>query len=464
MSCPNAGKKAGKPFLNTLPFYEFIPQHHGIGDPFCGFIGFFKKRNKMNKQGFNFNVNYGWWIVAATFYSSLIFSGCIYFAFSLFVKPLQAEFGWSRSTIMAAFSLLFISLGIASPLAGRAVDRYGPKVVMSLGTLITALGFASLIALASPLHYYISYLIIGIGGAAIGPVTSTAVVSGWFQEKRGLAIGFMSTGIGVGGLILAPLVGGLIIPKIGWRAGYLCISLLTGTLIPLTLFVIKTKAAYESDIRIALHQDGPKGMIGQETGTNELNLRDALFSPAFVFIAGAFMLSQFSINGTIQSHVPHLQDIGFPVTTASVALGGIGLVSAFSKLFFGWLCDKINPKYAFSIGVLFMSGGTFILTMIGPTSPMLVLWSYTLIMGIGAGSWLPAMSMLVSRNFGLAAYGAIFGAATLAHNIGVSTGPLFAGYVYDITRNYHWAFMLFMLFYFCSIPAMLALKRPGSSG
>ena len=172
------------------------------------------------------------------------------------------------------------------------------------------------------------------------------------------------------------------------------------------------------------------------------------------------MLSQFSINGTIQSQVPHLQDIGFPVTTASVALGGIGLVSASSKLFFGWLCDKINPKYAFSIGVLFMSGGTFILTMVGPTSPMSVLWSYTLIMGIGAGSWLPAMSMLVSRNFGLAAYGAIFGAATLVHNIGVSTGPLFAGYVYDITRSYHWAFMLFMLLYFCSIPAMLALKRP----
>ena len=287
-------------------------------------------------QGGGFRIHYGWWIILITFYSTLIFSGCIYFSFSLFVKPLQAEFGWDRSTIMAAFTFLFLSLGLASPLAGRAVDRYGPKVVMTLGTLIAALGFLSLFLLTTLLHYYISYFIIGIGGAAMGPVAATAIVSEWFHEKRGLAIGFMSTGIGAGGFVIAPLLGGLIIPGMGWRAGYLSICLLTGTLIPLLLWFIKSRASYQLSHQNTPTKGGKREPPGREVAAGGLNLREALTSTAFYLIAGAFMISQFSLNASIQSQVPHLQDIGFPVMTASAALGMSGLVSAFSKLFFGW--------------------------------------------------------------------------------------------------------------------------------
>jgi MFS family permease len=417
----------------------------------------------MMKQGIGSKINYGWWIVGATFYSSLIFSGCIYFAFSLFVKPLQAEFGWNRSTIMAAFTFLFLTIGITSPFAGKAVDRYGPRMMMSLGTLIVALGFISFMVLATPLHYYVSYVIIGIGGAAMGPVTATAVVSDWFLHKRGLAIGIMSMGIGVGGLVFAPLVGGLIIPTLGWRAGYLSIGLLTGTLIPLALWIIKTKPLKETGDNVE-HDQTPRKYDGPKAPSQDWNLKGALFSAPFFCIAGAFMLSQFSINGTVLSQVPHLQDIGFPAAAASAALGGMGLMSAFSKLFFGWLCDQINPKYAFSLGVIFMAGGTFILMMMGPTSPRAYLWVYPLIMGFGAGSWLPTMSILVSRNFGMASYGAIFGAVYLAHNTGVSTGPLFAGYIYDTTRGYHWAFVAFIFLYLAAIPTMLAVQRPRAKG
>lgn len=404
-------------------------------------------------------MNYGWWIVGATFYSSLIFSGCIYFAFSLFVKPLQAEFGWDRSTIMAAFTFLFMTIGIASPFAGKALDRYGPKMMMSLGTLVVAIGFLSLMVLTTPLHYYVSYIIIGIGGAAMGPVTATAVVSDWFLQRRGLAIGIMSMGIGVGGLLLAPLVGGVIIPSFGWRAGYLSIGVLAGTLIPLALWIIRTKPLQETSEN-AGHDQGPRHKDREKASSRKQNLKGAFFSSPFFCIAAAFMLSQFSINGTVQSQVPHLQDIGYPLTAASAALGGMGLMSAFSKLFFGWLCDRINPKYAFSLGAIFMAGGTFILMMMGPTSPRGVLWFYPLIMGFGAGSWLPTMSILVSRNFGLASYGAIFGAVFLAHNTGVSTGPLFAGYIYDTTKAYHWAFVTFMFLYLAAIPTMLMVSRP----
>ena len=390
-----------------------------------------------------------------------MFSGGIYFAFSLFVKPLQAEFLWDRSTIMAGFTFLFLSLGISSPFAGKAVDRYGTKMVMVMGSLIAAAGFFSLIAVKSPLYFYIGYLVIGAGGSAMGPISSTAAVSEWFDKKRGLALGIMSTGIGLGGLIIVPFLGEVVIPDFGWKSAYIVLGSLMCIIAVLAMLVIKTRQRDESPIKIEKQVDDR--LVSSDppvSASRGLTLMDALFSSAFWIIAVSFALSQFGITGTLQSQVPYLQDLGFPVATAAKTLGGIGLVSAFSKLFFGWLCDQINPKYAFSISVLFMTGGTFILLNVTPGSHLSVFWLYALVMGFSAGAWLPAMSMLVSTNFGLLSYGVIFGAVSLVFNVGGAAGPLWAGYLFDTTGSYQWAFIAFIILFLIAIPAMLFVKRP----
>jgi MFS family permease len=176
------------------------------------------------------------------------------------------------------------------------------------------------------------------------------------------------------------------------------------------------------------------------------------------------MLSQFSAMGVVQSQVPHLQDIGFPLGTAATALGGIGLVSAFSKISFGWLCDRIKPKYACAIGILFSIGGIFVLMNTKPTSPMLILWLYVLIFGFGAGHWLPVVSMLVSTTFGMASYGTIFGLVILFLNFGVSLGPLTAGYIFDSTNSYSWAFSIFITLGILAILAILCVRQPRAGG
>ncbi|MFC1580312.1 MFS transporter [Thermodesulfobacteriota bacterium] len=412
------------------------------------------------KQGFLNKIEYRWWILVVAFYNCLVFSGGIFFAFSLFVKPLQTDFQWSRSTIMGAFTCLYLALAVTSPLTGKAVDRLGAKSVMALGGAFMALGYALLFVLQSPLGFYIGNIIVGIGGSATGPIPATAVVSDWFRQKRGLAIGIMSMGVGVGGLVLAPLLGGFIIPGLGWRAGYLSISILACTTIPLALLVIKKREKDHVAAPIAGREEAPVRKDRQISFTDDFSLRDALLSPALWLIATAIFLSQIALVGSIQSQVPYLQDIGFPVTTAATALGGIGLVSAFSKLFFGWLCDLIKPKYACAIGVFFMAVGTCILMFIETSSPLLIIWMYSLAMGFGGGSWLPIYSMIVSTSFGLASYGAIFGVVTLIQNVGVSIGPLFAGYIYDTTDGYHWSFVIFMVLYAVAIPTVLAVRRP----
>ena len=407
-------------------------------------------------------VFYGYWIVVATFLSVFITMGCGFYGFSLFVRPLQAELGWGRGEIMAALTMLILVQGIAAPFMGRLIKRHGARRVIFMGSLVSGLGFV-LVSLTNSLWYfYLSYFVIGVGMTAMGTVPSSAIVSNWFKRRRGMAIGIMSSGIGAGGFVIAPLIGGYFIPNFGWRASYLVLALITWVvIIPIALLVIKTKPA-----DMGLY---PDGLVAHEavsiteasTSTPEgLNLSRAWGTPALWLIAAGLLLSNFSQVGIVQSQVPHLQDIGFPVTTAAAALGAVALWSAVGKLGFGWLCDRVASKYACAIGILLQTIGAVILMNLGATSSTAVIWLYAIIMGLGVGSWLPTASMLTSTTFGLTDYGTIFGVVTLFLNTGAAAGPLMAGYMYDVMNTYQWAFIIFLVLYAISTPTILAVRQP----
>jgi len=407
-------------------------------------------------------VFYGYWIVAATFLCTFIWSGCGFYAFSLFVKPLQVGMGWNRGEIMIALTLWFLIAAVASPFVGRMVDRHGARKVITIGAITGGLGFISLSLMNNLWHFYIGYIVVGCGAAAAGAVPATAVVSNWFEKRRGTAIGITSIGVGGGGFVMAPIIGGYLIPHFGWRVAYLVLALLLWTIIiPLAQFVIKTKPADKG-----LYPDGVESPVaGMTTGVSfssdtGLTLRMAFATSTLWLIIISFWLNSLSHVSAIQSQVPHLEDIGFPVVIAAMALGGIGLASAMAKFVFGWMCDYIPAKYAVCIGLGFQLVGIILLINLGPASPPAQLWLYTVIMGFGSGSWLPTMSMLVSTSFGLAAYGAIFGVVSFAFFAGSGIGPLIAGYMHDAMNTYYWAFVLFAALYVITIPTTLAIRRP----
>ncbi len=423
----------------------------------------FKEHQRKDSSTRKPGIFYGYWILIIAFLCLCIFSGTVVGIFSLFVKPLQADFGWGRGEIMIAFTIFFLFTGVAAPFVGNIVDRYGVRGIMTTGALLAGLGFASLSQMHSLGHFYGAYAAIGIGFAALGQVPASAVVANWFVKRRGTAIGIMSTGIGVGILFLSPLFGGFLIPGFGWRTSYLALAIITWLLVPLTLFVLRTKPA-----DMGLYPDGreePAEIV--EAGASSpvskgLNLKMALGTSAFWLMSVTFLINGFSSLGVIQNQVPHLQDIGFPLAMAASALTSLGLGSAIGKFIFGWLCDQIKAKYACALSFVLLAVGTIILMMVRPTSPLVMIWLYAIILGLGAGGWLPTMSMLVNVNFGLASYGAIFGMITLVQGIGGALGPFFAGYMYDTMNTYHWAFIIFIASYAIAIPAVLAIRRPKS--
>lgn len=406
---------------------------------------------------------YGYYLLAVTFIILVLFSGCGVFAFSLFVRPLEASLGWGRGQVMAGFTFFYLMVGIGSPVAGRFVDRYGARPVIPVGAAMMGLGFVLLSRMSDLYLFYLGYVIIGIGSAAMGLVPCSAVVSNWFKRTRGTALGLMAGGVGAGGVVMAPFVG-YMLSHFDWRAAYLSMGILIAAVtIPLSLLVIRTKPA-----ELGLYPDGDSAPVGEapdetrEGGEkNGFSLRQALRTPAFWLIAVAFAFSNFANMGTLQAAAPFLEDIGYPTVTAASALGAIGLGSGVGKVFFGWLCDRMRANRACAIGLALQLAGILLILTVRADSPVAAVWAYALLLGLGVGAWLPTLSMLASSHFGLLFYGAVFGALNLAQSIGTATGPLFSGMVQDATGSYVAAFTTAaVLLAVVALPAILLVKRP----
>jgi MFS family permease len=387
----------------------------------------------MEKKGI-LGLGKNWPIVLVAFYGCCVHAGCLIYGFSLFVNPLQDSFGWDRATIMFAFTIQCIMLGLGSFVVGKLVSTIGARKVINTGAFLSALGFLVLPFMKSPLHFYTLNMLVGLGASAMGPVSCSVVVTEAYTEKRGLAIGIMSTGIGVGGFVLSPLIGGVFIPNFGWQGAYVAVALVTLAMIPLTMGFIKKKETTALDAVVA----------DDTTEQKTISAKEHLLSLQFVFISLGFFLLLFGLLGPLQSQVPHFRDIGFPLLTASTALGALGLVSAVAKLVFGILCDRYHPRYVFVVAAMFSIAGIFMLQNITAESSPLLIWAYALVFGVGVGSWLPMMSMMVSTTFGIATYSVVFGAVSMIQQIGSATGPYAAGLIYDITGSYHHAFQLAM--------------------
>jgi MFS family permease len=309
-------------------------------------------------------------------------------------------------------------------------------------------------------HFYAAYTAIGVSMAAVGQVPSSAVVSNWFRKRRGTAIGVMSTGIGAGILILGPFIGAFVMPNFGWRASYLTLALITWMLIPLALLVLRTKPA-----DMGLYPDGRKPFEDAEEITKTslaspgITARMAFGTSAFWLLAVTFFISGHSSLGVFHSQIPHLQDIGFPIERAATALITFGLGSTIGKFGFGWLCDRIEAKYACAISFFVLALGTIILMCVRSTSQMPIIWLYSIVLGLGAGGWLPTMSMLTNTYFDLKSYGVMFGMMSLAQAIGGAIGPYFTGYMYDSLNTYRWTFSIFLATFGVAILAVLLVRH-----
>jgi len=405
---------------------------------------------------------YGYYLLAVTFLFLLLFNGSGIWVFSLFVKPLGASLGWSRGQVMAGFTIYYAMVGIASPVVGRLVDRYGARPVIPAGAVIVGLGFLIVSRMSELYLFYLGYVIVGAGAAAMGPVPCSAIVSNWFRRKRGLALGLMAAGIGAGGIVVAPFIG-FMLSNYGWRAAYLSLGvILVAITVPLALGFVRTRPS-----EMGLYPDGddapiedasdPERAIGESAS---FTLKQAVRTRTFWLIAVAYAAYGFGSGGAQQGSVPFLDDMGYPIATAVTALGMIGAGSTIGKVLFGRLCDKMPANRAFAIGLGLWLSGVLVLLTVRADSPQIVIWTYATLVGFGSGAWLPTLSMLAGSRFGLRHYGAVLGALSICMSTGVASGPLFSGVMHDATGSYFAVFVICAGLLLVAIPTVLFAKRP----
>ena len=404
---------------------------------------------------------YGYWVLVTCFILNVISAGCGPISFSFFVTPLEESLGWSRTDIMTAFTFFFICSAISAPFAGRMVHHYGARKVISLGGVVACLGYFLVGQTNSLWQFYIGYALAGTGVATTGPVITTLVVSNWFVRRRGAAVGALSMGPGIAGLLFTPVVLIYLLPNLGWSNTYLIYAAITGGLgIPLAALVIRTEPSDMDEL-----PDGKANISASNTDaesvliTEGITLRHALSTQAF-WLLGITILFVSTQMGVIQSQIPHLEDLDFSAGIVASTMSTFAVTSALGPLLFGWLIDRIRIKSTATIAVSLISISIVILIQITENTSPWFIWGYAAILGLGVGGWMPSMSLLTSTNFGLLAYGTIYGVLSVFMSTGAAVAPIFTGYIYDSRGSFSLAFIITAVVIALGIPAILAIRRP----
>jgi MFS family permease len=409
---------------------------------------------------------YGWWIVMVTNIICMLGFGTWLYSFGVFFKPMMAEFGWTRAMTSLAASLRSIEGGVAGPVVGWAVDRYGARKVIFSGGLVSGLGFCLMPFVNSLLSFYLIYgVLISIGMSAMLYIPAFVVVAKWFSRKLSRALSVLAVGAGLGGLVFAP-ISAIIIRHYGWRMAFLMIGVMIWIVVlPLT-FVIKEdpqSMGLEPDGDLKKKKEiapgpGNEILIEDQTKTeqtNDLTLKQALGSSAFWIICLSFFFQNISHSAVFVHAVPALTDAGISVEKAALAIGYLTTVSIIGRLGLGYLGDFMDKRYLFLISFALMGSGMLVLMN---ARDMVTVYIFIALFGIGFGSTVPLMAAMRAEYFGRAALGKIQGFMSPVTMFAGALGPFTAGYLFDKTGTYRTAFLVMGLVTFLGGVIMLFAK------
>ena len=380
-------------------------------------------------------VYYGWVVVGAVVLVLAGFVGTL-LSFGVFLKPLQAEFGWSRAATSGAMSLCIAVQGVTGIVMGRLVDRFNAGVVVAVGTLAGVAAYLYLSRLDSLWQFYLGF---GVGagicsGSAFTPWAAT--VSKWFDsERRTRALGISMTGIMVGQMALSPVMN-QVISTGSWRVGYLVsavVVLVCG--VPGMMIVSKTPPPMHhlAPARTEATRRGPAAT------TQAYTVRQAVkTAPFWMLISSAFALSC-GFYVVMSQIVAHARDVGLGASPAALIITVIGVGSLGGSLTAWWVARNIGHKWTLLVALLGQGTVMFMFTLTKS------LWAFLLVaafFGIVYGAAGPVRMAMIPHLFGLKSIGTMLGFSTFAWAAGGLVGPYFAGAVHDATGEYTYAFLV----------------------
>jgi sugar phosphate permease len=403
---------------------------------------------------------YGWWIVAACFIVYMWGAGTFFYGFTAFFDHIRNDFQWGATVTSVAFALRSAESGLADILIGFLVDRFGPRLLMTVGIISMGAGFVCLGFIDSLWSFYASVALIAIGlSSTLGPVGVTAVVN-WFVRKRGRAVGILMAGAGAGG-IMVPLISWSI-NTVDWRTTAIIMGVATWVLlIPLTRVVRHKPEQYgylpDGD---QPGEEAPEIAAQQSEGTgHEFSVKEALRTRAFWFLSVAYATALAALMAVTLHIIPYLtsDDIGLSEGTAALMVTLMTVSSIAGRLGFGWLGDYFPKRYVIAVCFSIQAAAVLFFAYCGS------LWMailFVCIFGPAYGGSIPLRAVIQADYFGRKAFGAIFGIVMAIGTLLGMASPVFAGAMVDATGSYRIAWMVLALVVAVSVPLILLARPP----
>ncbi|MBB4612273.1 MFS transporter [Novosphingobium taihuense] len=358
----------------------------------------------------------GWRVVVGGFLGVGIGVSSIYFySLGIFLKPLAAEFGWSRGEASLGPLVGTTCAALMAIPVGRLIDRIGSERLAVVSLTVLAAAFALLGWATSGLASFLTFtVILSLLTAGSSPMPFTQLVVASFERARGMALGLVLAGTGLGSILIPAFLPGYIASN-GWRAGYFLLAGMIAILLPLVALLLRSSSP---------------PMPQRNTSRP---FQKVIANAAFAELAVIFGLASVAVLGTVVHFVPMLTDAGLTPARAGQFTALIGVAAVCGRLATGWLLDRVQAERV--VAGLFVSAacGLVLLALGGPA----LIPAGAVVIGLCVGAEVDLISYLVARDFDRSDYGQAYGALYTVFLVGGAVGPGIAGATFDATGNYH---------------------------
>lgn len=401
----------------------------------------------------------GWWVLVAAFTSLALVNGVAFWSMTLFIEPLESEFGWSRAEVSIGFSLSLGLSGLAAPLAGRWIDRRGPRSAIILGASATA---ATYLLLATTQHLWQWYLYLSLNGLLrhfVFIIPFMALIARWFDRKRSLAAGILAAGLMVGGMVVVPIMR-VLIDGLQWQGAFLVAGLATaGIILTLALLIIRDSPAEVGTVPDGVAPpEGPR--TGYATVAGGLPLARALRTPLFWALAAGMTFFPLGMVTWISHAAPFYESVGLSPDTAAVLISLSAALAIPPRLLAGHFADRL-PKLEYgAAGVAALLVASMAILVVDTSVVGIALFFPLFVLGFATGGAL-FEALLLPRAFGVQHYATILGFVVIIQTVGFIAGPTVAGTIYDATGSYHWVVVMMMgVFLGTALSFLVAARLP----
>jgi len=383
--------------------------------------------------------------------------GALLYAWSVFIRPLNAEFGWNRADIALAFAIACLVFGLVTFPAGRLSDRFGPRIVVLVGGIILGAGFILSGYIHTKFQLYITYgLVSGLGGGLIY-LPPIATAPKWWPDRRGLATGFTVVGLGLGSFIMAPLAT-YIIEHMGWRYVFIYAGIGMGVMAIMASFCLAVPPVGWKPKGYAVREESgsPKAQ------TRDFSHRETYRTVRFWLLYIAYFCGSFAGLMIIGHIVGHGRDQGIPPMAAAGAASWLAITNAASRILIGHVADRIGTRVSFiavfvvqvvAVALLYPSGKAF-----------WTLWAVAALIGWNYGSMFTLFPAACLNYFGPTAQGSNYGLLFTSWGLAGFAGPYVGGWLKDVTGTYFAPFLCAAVVTVISVIIMAMIKAPNKIG